>query len=69
MNNVFLSLSLSESHMSSLRELSGTNLETPPTQNTATLVFLYLLTNICSGDQLKYTIVHTANVASLCVGI
>lgn len=37
-----------------LRELSGTNSESPSTQNTATLVFLYLLTHIFTREKLKY---------------
>lgn len=46
---------LLESRMAYLKELSGSLSDSPPTQNVAALVFLYLLTHICR-EKLGYAI-------------
>ena len=42
-----LNCSVSDSQMKKLKELSGVDSESPATQDTATLVFLYLLSGVC----------------------
>ena len=42
-----LNCPVSDSQMKKLKELSGVDSESPATQDTATLVFLYLLSSVC----------------------
>ena len=50
LHTVFYIANPTESQMEMLKELSDTQAEFPPTQNMATLVFLYLLTQICGEN-------------------